>query len=189
MIEFAEWLQFTPLSLAVQSHTWITPTVQAIHIVMIGVVFGSVLMIALRVLGRMRADEAFDVVWRRFAPWMWAGLVVMSLTGIVLIIGEPVREFTAKSFWTKMVLIAVGIVSVLYFRRTLGGAAAAASPGVVFASGPRAVAVVTLLIWALIIFFGRAIAYDAEIWAQLARAEQPAGIEATHGRYAWTSRP
>jgi hypothetical protein len=33
---------------------------------------------ALRVLGRMRTDETFSVVWRRFAPWMWCGLVVMA---------------------------------------------------------------------------------------------------------------
>ena len=33
------------------------------------------------------------------------------MTGLILIIGEPVREFTAKSFWAKMVLLVLGIAS------------------------------------------------------------------------------
>jgi uncharacterized membrane protein SirB2 len=189
VIEFAEWLQVTPLSQWIQSHTWITPMVQAIHIVTIGVVFGSVLMVALRVLGRMRVDEPFGTVWRRFAPWLWVGLVIMTATGIVLIVGEPVREFAAKSFWTKMALIGLGIASVLSFRGALGSAVSADGKGVVFGSRPRAVAVATLLIWALIIFFGRAIAYDAEIWASVRRGTAPVGSAFMEGRYAWTSRP
>jgi uncharacterized membrane protein SirB2 len=189
VVEFAKWLQFTPLSLWIQSHTWITPTVQAIHVVMIGVVFGSVLMIALRVLGRMRADEPFAAVWQRFAPWLWTGLVVLALTGIILIIGEPVREFTAKSFWAKMILLVLGIVSVLSFRRTLGAATDSQSRALVFARSQKAVALSTLLIWALVIFFGRAIAYDGEIWTPLVRSEPPAAMETNEGVYAWTSRP
>jgi hypothetical protein len=189
VVEFAKWLQFTPMSLWVQSHTWITPTIQAIHVLMIGVVFGSVMMIALRVLGRMRADEPFAVVWRRFAPWLWSGLAVLAVTGLILIIGEPVREFTAKSFWAKMVLLALGIVSVLSFHRTLGAATDSGSRAFVFARGQKAVAVGTLVVWALIIFFGRAIAYDGEVWTPIVRTAAPAAIETSEGGYAWTSRP
>ena len=68
-------------------------------------------MITLRVVGSMRSDEPFATVWGRFAPWMWSGLVVMALTGLVLIIGEPVREFTALSFWLKMSLLVISISS------------------------------------------------------------------------------
>jgi len=104
VLEFAEWLQTTPISVAIQSVEWIIPLLQSIHIVMIGVVFISILMVALRVLGHVRTDESFATVWARFAPWMWTGLVVMALTGLTLIVGEPIREFTALSFWLKMTL-------------------------------------------------------------------------------------
>jgi uncharacterized membrane protein SirB2 len=164
VFEFAAWLQSTPLSVMIQSHLWITPLVQSIHILMIGVVFVSILMIALRVLGRMRADEPFAAVWARFAPWMWTGLVVMAITGVILILGEPVREATALSFWLKMALIAIGIASLVYFRRALSGTLAASDdlPG-----AARSVAVFTVIVWLAIIFLGRAIAYDAEVWGSL----------------------
>jgi uncharacterized membrane protein len=99
MHSFASWLQATALSNEIQAVSWVIPLLQSIHIVTIGVVFVSSLMIAMRVLGRMRTDEPFEAVWRRFAPWMWVGLCVMAVTGLTLVLGEPIREFTALSFW------------------------------------------------------------------------------------------
>src|SRR6516225_4612440 len=95
--EFAARLQTTGISVTVQSITWLIPVLQSIHILMIGVVFVSSLMITLRVVGSMRADEPFETVWGRFAPWMWTGLVVMALTGLVLVVGDPPRGFSALS--------------------------------------------------------------------------------------------
>ena len=129
MLEFAEWLQTTPISVVIQSTTWVIPLLQSIHILMIGVVFVSILMVVLRVLGRVRTDETLGTVWTRFAPWMWSALVVMALTGLTLVIGEPVREFSALSFWLKMGLIAIGVASVLVFRRSLDSGAARRAAG------------------------------------------------------------
>jgi uncharacterized membrane protein SirB2 len=134
---------------------------------MIGVVFISILMIALRVLGRVRTDEAFGVVWTRFAPWMWSGLVVMAITGLVLIVGEPIREFTALSFWLKMGLIAVAVATTLMFGRSLKPAMLATAQGSEFSGGTKAATVVALVIWIANIFLGRAIAYDTEVWGSL----------------------
>ena len=162
MIEFAEWLGSTPLSIGVQSRTWLTPLLQSIHILMIGIVFVSILVVALRVLGRMRTEESLTAVWRRFAPWLWPALVVMALTGIVLIIGEPVRESTATSFWLKMALIAIGVSSAAFFGRSVRSAANGGAGEA--SAGARFAAVATVVLWLAIIFFGRAIAYDVDVW-------------------------
>jgi len=162
VFEFAEWLGTTPLSVAIQSTLWVTPLLQSIHILMIGVVFTIVLVLALRVLGRVRADEPLAEIYGRFAPWFWSALCVMFLTGLVLSIAEPVRETHALSFWIKMSLIVVGIVSATVFGRTVRVAAGAG--GAVYSSRARAVAVVTVAMWLFIIFLGRAIAYDVEVW-------------------------
>lgn len=166
MLEFAQWLQSTTLSVAIQSAGWAIPLLQSIHILVIGIVFVSILMIALRVLGRMRADEPFARVWRRFAPWMWSGLVVMAVTGLLLVIGEPVRQFTSLSFWIKMTLLAIGIASAVTFGRLLAPAAAGEQRHE-FSAAAKAAAVATLALWLAVIFLGRAIAYDVEVWGSL----------------------
>jgi hypothetical protein len=176
MREFAEWLQTTGLSVTIQSVDWVIPLLQSIHIVTIGVVFVSSLMIALRVLGRMRADEPFATVWERFAPWMWNGLVVMAVTGLLLVVGEPVREVTALSFWIKMTLLALVVVGTAVFGRAFRPrgtfseyAKAGASAGALaeFSFGAKAAAGGIVLLWLAIIFLGRAIAYDVEVWGSL----------------------
>lgn len=165
MLELAEWLQTTPVSVTIQSVTWVIPLLQSIHILMIGVVFISISMIALRVLGRVRADETFSAVWRRFAPWMWCGLVVMAVTGLTLIVGEPIREFTALSFWLKMTLIAAAVICTIVFARTVKPADGAPDPE--FSLATKSAVVVALAVWIAIIFLGRAIAYDAAVWGSL----------------------
>ena len=159
IVDFAHWLQATQFSIAIQSALWLMPLVQAIHIVMIGIVFVSLLVICLRVLGRVRMDETFDTVWARFAPWLWTGLAVMAATGLVMMAGEPVREATATSFWLKMglILIAVGMANAL--RRSLAGNA-----GQQFSSGARFLAYGVIVVLVAIVFLGRAIAYDLEVW-------------------------
>jgi hypothetical protein len=164
VFEFAEWLGSTPLSIAIQSRLWLTPLLQTIHITMIGIVFVTMLMVALRVLGYARTDEPLAELWNRLSPWFWAALGVMAGTGLVLVIGEPVRQATALSFWLKMALLAIGIVSALWFGHAIAATPDADAPAAGSARGARVVAVATILLWLAIIFLGRSIAYDVEIW-------------------------
>jgi hypothetical protein len=165
--ELAEWLQATPVSVAIQASQWMVPLLQSIHILTIGVVFVSSLMIALRVLGRMRVDEPFVAVWARFAPWMWGGLCVMTATGLLLILAEPVREVTTLSFWLKMTLVLVAVTSTAVFGRALRPAAVGAPAPAEFSTAAKSGALALILVWLAIIFLGRAIAYDQEVWGAL----------------------
>lgn len=156
-------LQSTAFSEALQATPWVVPTLQTIHILMIGVVFVSILMIALRVLGWVRAEDSFARVWSRFAPFLWTGLVVMAVSGILLTVAEPVREVLALSFRIKLLLLVIGIGSALAFGRSVRIAAAA---GVERPFTPmlRLASVATVVLWLAIIFLGRAIAYDDWVW-------------------------
>jgi hypothetical protein len=163
--EFAAAIQSTSFSTSLKTASWIIPLLQSIHILMVGVVFVSILMIALRVLGRVRADEPLLRVWDRFAPFLWVGLAAMAITGTLLTIAEPVREFMTLSFRLKLVLLVVGIVSAAAFGRSVRRAAHSSAPLAGRApSGVRVAAVVTVALWLAIIFLGRAIAYDNAVW-------------------------
>ena len=170
MLEFAQWLEATPFSLALQTIGWAIPLIQSIHILMIGLVFVSIMMISLRVLEYVRAEQTFADVWQRFSPWIWVGLGVMVVTGALLIVAEPVREFTSLSFWLKMVLIVIGVLGMIVFRRSLAPAALTRHHEFEFSSAAKAGAVATLGLWLVIIFLGRAIAYDVEVWGSLSLA-------------------
>ena len=102
MIHFTEWLSHTWLSLAIQTHEWIIPTIQSIHIVAIGVVLASVFMIDLRVLGWAGRDQSLLETTARFGPWLSGSLCVLLATGIFMIIGEPGREFLVEDTFVRL---------------------------------------------------------------------------------------
>jgi hypothetical protein len=167
MLAFAQWLESTSLSVTIKSVSWVVPLVQSIHLVTIGVVFVSLLTIALRVLGWTRADQAFGVVMASFSPWIRNGLVVLALTGVTLVIGEPIRELMSLSFRLKMGLLAIGITSAVAFERSLEPAVIGGGSEPEFSTTAKSAALATVLLWLAIIFLGRAIAYDVEVWGTL----------------------
>ena len=127
-LEFARWLAQTSISLTIQTHLWVIPTVQSIHIVAIGIVLSSVFMVDLRVFGWAWTDETLRQTTRRFAPWLWGALAVLLATGLLMVVGEPVRELLSLSFWLKMCLIGVGASLAIGFQLTSADTTAIGRP-------------------------------------------------------------
>jgi len=161
--DIAEWLNRTPPSVWIQSSFWFIRLLQATHLLTAGVVSVSGLMIALRILGLMRADEPFETVWRRFAPWLSNGLAVMVCTGILQTLGDPVREFTSTSYWLKMALLVAA-----FTLTALSGRQLRSTPtGERFPMTATIRAAALVLLWLAIVMLGRMIAYDRAIWGSL----------------------
>jgi hypothetical protein len=161
---FAEWLSTTFPSVFIQNHNaWVIPGIQSIHIVGIGVVLGSVLMIGLRILGLAGRDQTLRQTTTRFAPWLTGALWLMLATGILMVIGEPVRELVTISFWLKMFLVAAGTLIATLFQISLRKHEQQWEATLVNRRSVKALAIMTFLIWTCIIVLGRLIAYD-HIW-------------------------
>src|SRR6185503_20802610 len=110
----------TPPSVFIQEHNaWTIPAIQTVHIVGIALVMGSVLMIDLRILGLAWTEQTLHQTTRRFGPWLTGSLWLLLATGVLMVIGEPVRELVTFSFWMKMTLVAVGAVVAVMFQRIL----------------------------------------------------------------------
>ncbi|HEX5108224.1 MAG TPA: DUF6644 family protein [Vicinamibacterales bacterium] len=164
MKQFADWLSTTSPSVFIQEHnTWAIPAIQSIHIVGIALVMGSVLMIDLRIMGWAGTDQTLRQTTGRFGPWLTGSLWLMLGTGILMVIGEPVRELVTFSFWLKMTLVALGTLVAVIFQRTLRRSEQQWEDRLVRRSSIRAMAIFTFLVWAFIIVLGRLIAYD-HIW-------------------------
>ena len=163
MLQFTEWLSQTSLSLAIQTHEWVIPTVQSVHIVAIALVVGSVFMIDLRVLGIAGRDQSLLETTGRFGPWLSGALCVLLATGLLMVAGEPARELLAFSFWFKMFLVAVGTLIAAVFQIALKKNEPQWQESLVKRRSTKWLAVFTLLIWVGIIILGRLIAYD-HVW-------------------------
>jgi hypothetical protein len=162
--QFAAWLSTTSPSVFLQEHnTWAIPTIQSIHIVGIGLVMGSVLMINLRILGLAGADQTLLQTERRFGPWLTGALWLLLATGILMVIGEPARELMSFSFWLKMALVAIGTTVAVAFQRSVRQHDERWETVLVHRPSIKTMAIVTFVMWASIIVLGRLIGYD-HIW-------------------------
>lgn len=154
---FSEWLDGTSLSLQIKDAAWFVPTVQTVHIAAICVVIGSSLLLDLRLLGVAR-DIPISVYVQRYSPWIFVSVLVLLLTGITLIIGEPARTLENWVFWTKMALVSLGVILAAAFALPV-------SRDEVYwdseARRPTAtvIATLSLVVWLAVIVCGRWIAY------------------------------
>lgn len=164
MKQFAEWLSTTAPSVFIQVHeAWAIPTIQSIHIVGIGLVMGSVFMIYLRILGWAGMDQSLRQTMSRFGPWLTGSLCLLLATGILMIIGEPVRELVTFSFWLKMFLVALSTAVAAAFQLSLRKHERRWEETLVNRGLTKGMAMLTFLIWVCIIILGRLIAYD-HVW-------------------------
>lgn len=164
MNQFAEWLSQTYLSNLIQTHnSWVIPTIQSIHIAGIGVVLASVFMVDLRILGWAGTDQTLRQTTSRFGPWLTGALCVLLATGILMVIGEPVRELVTVSFWLKMFLLGVGTLVAAAFQISLRKHEDRWEDAVRNRASIKWFAILTFLIWVAIIILGRLIAYD-HVW-------------------------
>ena len=116
---FADWLSTTPLSDALQTHGWVVPTSQSIHILAISVVFASACMINARLLGFGMRGRSVSQLTTTLVPWMWRALAVLLCTGLIQTIAEPVRQFVTPVFWAKMIMIVVVATMTAVYVRAL----------------------------------------------------------------------
>jgi hypothetical protein len=120
-------------------------------------------MIYLRIFGWAGMDQTLRQTTNRFAPWLTAGLYLMLATGVLMVIGEPVRELVTLSFWLKMCLVAVSTVFAVAFQVSLRKHEQRWEDILVKRRSIQGLAILTFLIWVCIIVLGRLIAYD-HIW-------------------------
>ncbi|WP_374654029.1 DUF6644 family protein [Phenylobacterium sp.] len=159
LYQFCDWLQNTAFGLYIQDEFWVIPMLQSAHILGIGVLFVSIAMIDLRVLGVRDKFGPVSTSSRQLLPWTWVGLGVLVLTGALLFCGEATRCFINPGFRWKMVLLVVGVLTTIYFQRTVGQAVASDADNAARTPAVKLAAALSLSAWVGVIVLGRWIAY------------------------------
>jgi hypothetical protein len=158
MAELSERIYAAPISEYFRDAGWLVPTVQSIHIIAIALLVGSSILVDLKLAGVTARTERASIVYQRYMPWVWSGLLVLLLTGAVMSIAEPDRVLTNWMFWIKMALVLVAFLSTLLIgipmrREDL------ASDTSRWSKVAKPIGWLSLAIWIAIIVCGRWIAY------------------------------
>jgi hypothetical protein len=178
MLGIVKWLESTALHQFFLDHygTFL-PVIQAIHVLGVGVVVVSIFMIVLRILNRAGRDLTLTETVGRYRPWIWGGLVLLLATGMLMIFTEPGREFLDPgqpsspekeywnwAFWIKMGLLLIGIAVAATFQSSLRRNQERWEKSLAVQTRIRALAVLTLIGWLVILILGRLIAYPGVLY-------------------------
>ena len=143
------------------------PIVQAVHIVAVAVVMGSIVFVNLRLLGLAVPSQQPSEMIRRLAPWTWWALPFLFTSGIVFVIARPVRYFFNPVVGIKFSLL----LGALVLTATLH-ALSTREPGyweltAKRRGSARVIAATSVLLWLGVMLAGRWIAYaDYLFWPE-----------------------
>jgi hypothetical protein len=109
LLPFFEWCETVWLGRAVVGSLWLFPVIEAVHLLGLAVLGGSVLIVDLRLLGTGLKSWTPAELWREARPYMIGALIVMIATGVPLFLSEAIKCYYNNSFWVKMTTLPFAI--------------------------------------------------------------------------------
>lgn len=143
------WSRWAPL-VWLRTDDYAYPALQTVHLVGLGLLFGTVCAVDLRILGRMPGLD-LRLLARHLLPWTWCGFALALASGVAMFATMAGDLLTNNAFLVKMglLLLAGANAGLLHARGPLDGAHTLT----------RWQARASMLLWIATITSGRWIAY------------------------------
>jgi hypothetical protein len=151
-------IEMSALGVAMRKSLWLYPTVETVHIVGLALVFGSIAVLDLRLLGLGRAISVKRLAGH-VLPWTAFGFVLVVPSGLAMFTAHASDFIGNSTFVLKICLImAAGVNAAIFHAATFRTADAwdvdAAPPAMARLAGA-----LSLAIWISVIACGRFLAY------------------------------
>ncbi|QJU58354.1 hypothetical protein HL653_11700 [Sphingomonas sp. AP4-R1] len=148
----------TWISGQIQSHLWVVPAVQSVHILAIAALVFASFSANLAVVRSPQATRALPWLTSSYR-WTWTALAILLVSGVILITGEPKRSLMNIFFRIKLVLVIVAAVLTVILQRSL----TSANQDRLSRGTQIVLAAISITAWVAILFCGRFIAYFGDL--------------------------
>ena len=155
LMSFCEWCNGTFFGHGIRDSVWLFPFVEIFHLLALGVLGGTILILNMRLLGLRFPDEPVSELERDVRPWMLGSLAVMLVSGFLLFSTEAVKMYGNTGFRFKMVFLFLALI----FTFTIYRKVATSDEGQISPVWRKVAAIVSLLLWAGVGLGGRSIGY------------------------------
>lgn len=139
--------------------TWAFPIIETVHVLSLAVVFGSIALVDLRLLGLSSRKQSFTRVYRELISWTWWAFLLAAISGTVLATGK-INDYvrSPQVFWKFFLMGLAGVNMLLFhfgvFKRVQDWDTLESPPG-----RARLAGVMSLACWIGVVFFGRWIGF------------------------------
>jgi hypothetical protein len=155
-------LEASGLGQAMRQWLWLYPSVEAVHIIGIGLLFGSIAILDLRLLGLSRSIPV-RLLARHVLPWTAASFLLIVPSGLLMFTAHATEFISSPVFVLKMCLIlAAGLNAALFHAMVFPSVEVWDAEEMRKLPPPpsaRVSAALSLAIWVSVIACGRLLAY------------------------------
>lgn len=159
ILEMSVWLEESPLGLAITESEWLFPTIETLHVLALALVFGSIAMLDLRLLGVSSRDRGVIQLAEDTLPWTWSAFVVAAITGALMFISAATSYYDNVPFRIKLVLLALAGLNMAVFHFTAYRAVHDWNLTLPTPQAARIAASLSLLFWVSVVVAGRWIGF------------------------------
>lgn len=135
------------------------PIVEAAHVLAVAVVFGSLLVVDLRLLGYPDARRAFSRVSDELLRWTWAAFGLAAVTGAMMFCANALSYYQNTAFRLKLAAMALAGLNMLVFQFVTSRSLPAWDRDARTPGAARLAAILSLLLWTAVIILGRWIGF------------------------------
>lgn len=167
-------LEASGLATRIRDSVYLFPMIESTHVIGLALVFGTIAIIDLRLLGLASTHRSFQRMASDILKWTWAAFVLTVLTGSLMFTTNAAVYYHNLFFRTKMLLLALSGINMLFFELTAGRTIHRWDQAPSAPRAARAVAALSLAMWIGIICMGRLIGFTTSRAA--AAPTPPAGV-------------
>jgi len=151
-------LEDSGMATTIRNSAYLFPFLEAAHVMALSLVFGTVTVVDLRLLGVASKDRSAVRVSDELLKWTWGAFALVVLTGVVMFTTNARVYAHNTAFLIKMALLAVAGLNMLTFHftaaRNMNRWDRQAAPPI-----GKAAAALSLCLWIGIVFAGRVIGF------------------------------
>ena len=159
LITFADALQKSAISQWMQGSLKALPIIEAVHVMAVVTVFGTILLIDLRLLGLYDTNRPFSRVFGEVLHWTWIAFAVAVVTGILLFIPNAPRYVVNTAFGLKMASLVLAGLNMGVFEFTTLKRVAIWDAQIPVPTAGRVAGALSLLLWTSVLVCGRVIGF------------------------------
>jgi hypothetical protein len=161
--ELLKWLESTPLALSIAQSTIAFPAIEIVHVIAITLVFGTIAIVDLRLLGLGSKNRAVTELCRDVLLWTWAAFGIAAISGALLFISQATQYAANPAFRMKMLfMLAAGINMAVFELITFRGVTKWDRDVPVVPAGKLAGAV-SLVCWLGVVGFARWVGFTVGV--------------------------
>lgn len=135
---------------------WAYPLANVAHLFGLALLAGGIMAVDARIAGAWKALP-LPTLSAALTPFAIAGLVLFAASGFAMFASDAVALSGSTVFLAKLAMVGLALANALAFRRLARGRLSEWNDGAPLAA--RAMAVLSLCLWAAAIVLGRMIAY------------------------------